>query len=158
MNTFKAGSHCSMWMKSLAIKLIFCQKFLRISLKSVCLACFIIVFVFLWARPKLILPVKKSLSWVFFGSQPESTQNKLSRKIAANDYSPHLQSFLLDLASVENFSEFNAHDFVFFFWVVTCSLGRTLNWPKGLKWSRYKTTTPISMMSSFSLPRNPLHL
>lgn len=100
---------------------------------------------------------EKSLFLSCFGSQAEFRhKTKVSCKIAAND--SHLQSFLLDLASVENFSEFNAHHFVFFFLGCNLFFGKDIELAKGLKWRQYKRTTPISMMSSFFLPPNPLHL
>jgi hypothetical protein len=47
---------------------------------------------------------------------------------------------------------------VFFFLGCNLFFGKDIELAKGLKWRRYKRTTPISMMSSFSLPPNPLHL
>jgi len=108
----------------------------------VCFYHFICLFV---RKTKLIdsaCKKEKSLFLSCFGSQAEFRhKTKVSCKIAAND--SHLQSFLLDLASVENFSEFLMLMILCsFFWVVTCSLGKTLNWPRVLNGASTKGPPP----------------
>ncbi len=141
VNTFKAGSHCSMWMKRLPIKLILSEFFWEFLSRVFCV--FLSFYLSFCEKDQIDSACKKekSLFLSCFGSQPEFRhKTKVSCKIAAND--SHLQSFLLDLASVENFSEFNADHFVFFFLGCNLFFGKDIELAKGLKWSRYKRTTP----------------
>lgn len=85
---------------------------------------------------------EKSLFISCFGSQPEFRhKTKYDAKLLQMTHS-HLQSFLLDLASVENFSEFNADDFVFFFLGCNLFFGKTSNWPRVLNGAGTKGPPP----------------
>ncbi len=106
--------------------------------------CFYHLFCLFVRKTKLIdsaCKKEKSLFLSCFGSQAEFRhKTKVSCKIAAND--SHLQSFLLDLASVENFSEFNADDFVFFFLGCNLFFGKTSNWARVLNGAGTKGPPP----------------